>query len=150
MCWAPFSGWKVKGQSHMGCSKFWPCPLLGFLLIAWWNKSNILWLRHATAIRSPDLMVALSTEIFHGRLGADLRDDVTTLTLIIWNISQKLGEVTHRSRSLFLPLSPPGWRGIVVMVRAGGQADGRLPDLRNPYLCNRSTCFLRSKFCGIV
>ena len=25
----------------------------------------------------------------------------------------------------FLPLSPPGWRGIVVRVRAGGQAGGR-------------------------
>ena len=25
----------------------------------------------------------------------------------------------------FLPLSPPGWRGIVVMVRAGGRADWR-------------------------
>ena len=46
----------------------------------------------------------------------------------------------------FLPLSPPGWRGIVVTVRAGG----RLPDLRNPYLCNRLTDFLCSKFCGIV
>ena len=50
----------------------------------------------------------------------------------------------------FLPLSPPGWRGIVVMVRAGGRADGRLPNLRNPYLCNRLTDFLHSKFCGIV
>ena len=27
---------------------------------------------------------------------------------------------------------------------------GRLPDLRNPYLCNRLTDVLRSKFCGIV
>ena len=26
---------------------------------------------------------------------------------------------------LFLPLSPPGWRGIVVTVRAGGRAAGR-------------------------
>ena len=34
----------------------------------------------------------------------------------------------------FLPLSPPGWRGIVVTVRVGG----RLPNLRNPYLCNRA------------
>ena len=25
----------------------------------------------------------------------------------------------------FLPLSPPGWRGIVVTVRAGGRAAGR-------------------------
>ena len=24
----------------------------------------------------------------------------------------------------FLPLSPPGWRGIVVTVRAGGRAGG--------------------------
>ena len=51
----------------------------------------------------------------------------------------------------FLPLSPPGWRGIVVTVRAGGRAvGGRLPDLRNPYLCNRLMDFLRSKFYGIV
>ena len=46
----------------------------------------------------------------------------------------------------FLPLSPPGWRGIVVTVWAGG----RLPNLRNPYLCNRLMDFLHSKFCGIV
>ena len=26
----------------------------------------------------------------------------------------------------FLPLSPPGWRGIVVMVRAGGRTGGRV------------------------
>ena len=32
------------------------------------------------------------------------------------------------------------------MVRAGG----RLPDLRNPYLCNLLMDFLHSKFCGIV
>ena len=63
---------------------------------------------------------------------------------------------------MFLPLSPPGWRGIVVTVRAGGRAGGRadwrsggrsggrLPDLRNPYLCNRLIDFLRSKFYGIV
>ena len=32
----------------------------------------------------------------------------------------------------------------------GGRAGGRLPDLRNPYLCNRLMDFLRSKFYGIV
>ena len=49
-----------------------------------------------------------------------------------------------------LPLSPPGWRGIVVTVRAGGLPGGRLPNLWNPYLCNCLTDFLHSKFCGIV
>ena len=34
--------------------------------------------------------------------------------------------------------------------RAGGLPGGPLPDLRNPYLCNRLTDFLHSKFCGIV
>ena len=34
--------------------------------------------------------------------------------------------------------------------RAVGRAGGRLPDLRNPYLCNRLMDFLRSKFYGIV
>ena len=34
--------------------------------------------------------------------------------------------------------------------RAGGRSGGRLPDLRNPYLCNRLMDFLRSKFYGIV
>ena len=33
---------------------------------------------------------------------------------------------------------------------AGGRSGGRLPDLRNPYLCNRLMDFLRSKFYGIV
>ena len=32
----------------------------------------------------------------------------------------------------------------------GGRLGGRLPNLRNPYLCNRLTDFLHSKFCGIV
>ena len=33
---------------------------------------------------------------------------------------------------------------------SGGRAGGRLPNLRNPYLCNRLTDFLHSKFWGIV
>ena len=52
----------------------------------------------------------------------------------------------HSSHKSFLPLSPLGWRGIAVTVRAGG----RLPNLWNPYLCNRLTDFLHWKFCGIV
>ena len=32
----------------------------------------------------------------------------------------------------------------------GGRLGGRLPNLRNPYLGNRLTDFLNSKFCGIV
>ena len=32
----------------------------------------------------------------------------------------------------------------------GGRAGGRLPNLRNPYLCNRLLDFLHLKFCGIV
>ena len=55
-----------------------------------------------------------------------------------------------RPSPTFLPLSPPGWRGIVVTVRAGGRSVGRLPDLRTPYLCNRLTDFLHSKFRVIV
>ena len=31
----------------------------------------------------------------------------------------------HQAKQQFLPLSPPGWRGIVVTVRAGGWAGGR-------------------------
>ena len=34
--------------------------------------------------------------------------------------------------------------------RAGGWPGGRLPNLQNPYLCNRLMDFLHSKFCGIV
>ena len=34
--------------------------------------------------------------------------------------------------------------------RAAGRPGGRLPNLRNPYLCNRLTDFLHSKFWGIV
>ena len=33
MCHVPFSGWKVKDQGHMRCSKFFPCPFRGFFLI---------------------------------------------------------------------------------------------------------------------
>ena len=50
----------------------------------------------------------------------------------------------------FLPLSHPGWRGIVVMVRVVRRSGGRLPNLRNPYLCNHLRDFLHSNFCGIV
>ena len=32
----------------------------------------------------------------------------------------------------------------------GGRPGGRLPNLRNPYLCNLLMDFLHSKFCGIV
>ena len=34
--------------------------------------------------------------------------------------------------------------------RVGGRPGGRLPNLLNPYLCNRLTDFLHSKFYGIV
>ena len=34
--------------------------------------------------------------------------------------------------------------------RRGGRSVGQLPNLRNPYLCNRLMDFLHSKFCGIV
>ena len=65
-----------------------------------------------------------------------------------------IGTVLMRKSYNFLPLSPSGWRGIVVTVRAGGRVGGRpggrLPNLRNPYLCNRLTDFLHSKFYGIV
>ena len=33
---------------------------------------------------------------------------------------------------------------------SGGRVGGRLPNLRNPYLCNHLTDFLHSKFCGII
>ena len=36
MCRAPFSGWKVNGQGHMGRFKFWSCLLCGFIPI-WLN-----------------------------------------------------------------------------------------------------------------
>ena len=34
--------------------------------------------------------------------------------------------------------------------RAAGRPGGRLPNLRNPYLCNRLMDFLHSKFYGVV
>ena len=45
---------------------------------------------------------------------------------------------------------PGGRAGGRADWRAGGRSGGRLPDLRNPYLCNRLMDFLRSKFYGIV
>ena len=45
---------------------------------------------------------------------------------------------------------PGGRAGGLAGGRAGGRSGGRLPDLRNPYLCNRLMDFLRSKFYGIV
>ena len=43
-----------------------------------------------------------------------------------------------------------GRAGGLAVGRAVGRSGGRLPDLRNPYLCNRLMDFLRSKFYGIV
>ena len=70
--------------------------------------------------------------------------------LIYAHIHRSQHEVIYKWFLQFLPLSPPSWTGIVVTVRVGGQPGGLLPDLRNPYLCNRLTYFLRSKFCGII
>ena len=47
-------------------------------------------------------------------------------------------------------LSRSGRAGGRADWRAGGRSGGRLPDLRNPYLCNRLMDFLRSKCYGIV
>ena len=81
------------------------------------------------------------------------RAELAVFLLQSWQ--EKTGIMFQYTLSIvFLPLSPPGWRGIVVTVRAagraGGRSGGRLPDLRNPYLCNRWMDFLRSKFYGIV
>ena len=43
----------------------------------------------------------------------------------------------------------PAPRGLS-LYGPGGRLGGRLPNLRNPYLCNRLTDFLHSKFCEIV
>ena len=48
----------------------------------------------------------------------------------------------------FLPLSPLGWRGIVVMVRTGGWLAAT--HVEPIYICNCLTDFLHSKWCGIV
>ena len=45
---------------------------------------------------------------------------------------------------------PGGRAGGRTGGRAVGRSGGRLPDLRNPYLCNRLMDFLRSKFYRIV
>ena len=50
----------------------------------------------------------------------------------------------------FLPLSPPGWRGIVVTVRAGGRAGGCQTCGTHISVTAGLTDFLHSKFCGIV
>ena len=45
---------------------------------------------------------------------------------------------------------PSALRARGVLSSRSGRAGGRLPNLRNPYLCNRLMDFLHSKFCGIV
>ena len=54
------------------------------------------------------------------------------------------------SASVKIPFYPSALRAGGVLSSRSGQAGGRLLDLRNPYLCNRLTDFLRSKFYGIV
>ena len=58
----------------------------------------------------------------------------------------------HYNRDIFTP-QPSGLEGYCRHGpggRSGGRPGGRLPNLRNPYLCNRLMDFLHSKFCGIV
>ena len=45
MCHASFSGWKVKGQSHMDVSKFLPCPLCSSVPI---SPIHFIWETHTT------------------------------------------------------------------------------------------------------
>ena len=54
--------------------------------------------------------------------------------------------------TLLCPFFTPQPSGLEGYCRhgPGGRAGGRLPNLRNPYLCNRLMDFLHSKFCGIV
>ena len=47
------------------------------------------------------------------------------------------------------PFYPSALRAGGVLSSQSGRAGGRLPDLQNPYLCNRLTDFLHSKFCGL-
>ena len=83
---------------------------------------------------------------------------LAALEVVIWATSGaasvenfvKMTTFSFQCCALSWSFAPPGWRGIVVTVRAGGQPGGRLPNLRNPYLCNRLMDFLHSKFCGIV
>ena len=49
----------------------------------------------------------------------------------------------------FITFFPSALRAGGVLSSRSGRAD-RLPNLRNPYLGNRLTDFLNSKFCGIV
>ena len=53
-------------------------------------------------------------------------------------------------RHCYDPFYPSALRAGGVLSSRSGRAGGRLPHLRNPYLCNRLMDFLRSKFYGIV
>ena len=70
---------------------------------------------------------------------------------LIREVRHTLAEWEMGNKILFYPsaLRAGGvlssWSG-----RAGGRPGGRLPNLRNPYLCNCLMDFLHSKFCGIV
>ena len=49
-----------------------------------------------------------------------------------------------------LAFYPSALRAGGVLSSRSGRMGGRLPNLRNPYLCNRLTDFLHSKLYGIV
>ena len=71
-----------------------------------------------------------------------------------WRIYSWLGlnELIFPNRCIdmtFLPPQPSGLEGYCRHV-PGGRSGGQLPNLRNPYLCNRLMDFLHSKFCGIA
>ena len=57
------------------------------------------------------------------------------LALLIWN---------------YVSFYPSALRAGGVLSSRSGRPGGRLPNLRNPYLCNRLMDFLHSKFCRIV
>ena len=108
---------------------------------------QVLWLCKVMA-RWPDLVFSMSDTSICSFIDPFWRGGLlfSCDQAALWMVQSVRLSVCLSVCDAFLPLSPLGWRGIVVTVRAGG----RLPDLRIPYLCNRLMDFLRSKFYGIV
>ena len=100
-----------------------------------------------TSPPSPPLFAALVIAIRLMKLWCEILLLGTGTLLCFVNFPNQL-VVNTRMTLLFTP-QPSGLDGYC-RHGPGRRVGGRLPDLRNPYLCKRLTDFLHLKFCGIV
>ena len=119
----------------------WPWPWI--FMVKFWNSCISGWEGRLTLHKGGGSRSSMTMTIWWPRSGAWIYQIVTGVTSVVGV------PLTHL---VFTP-QPSGLEGYCCHGpggQAGGRVGGWLPNLRNPYLCNRLMDFLHSKFCGIV